>query len=198
MVDSSVTCDQLLDLTAEPAWVDGVGIKLPGGIRAEQQTNEHAGEVGVLGVTIAAFGKAIEQRRELRHDLVVQGCQTLAQLRAPERRDADLREEHAALAVGGVLDEEEVQPARERALGVEDVELGAERRARVLDDLIDGRDQEIFLRDEVVMHEPGGEPGLGGDTLHGGLGDPVLQNGRAQALDDLAAARPGEARSSHG
>ena len=192
-----MACDQLLDLTAEPARVDRSGIKLPGGIRSEQQTNEHPGEVGVLGVALATIGQVVEHRRELGHDLFVQRRQTLAQLRAAEGRDADLREEHAAVPIGGVLDEEEVQPARERALGIEDVELGAERRTRVLDDLIDGRDQEVLFRDEIVVHEPGRELRLGGDALHRGVGDSVLQDRRAQALDDLATARTREARSTH-
>ena len=192
-----MTCDQLLDLTAEPAWVDGVGIELPGGIRAKQETNEHAGEVGVLGVPLATIRKLIEQRRQLGHDLLVQGRQPLPQLRAAERRDADLGEQHAAIAVGRILDEQEVQAARERALGIEDVELGAERRPRVLDDLIDGRDQEVFLGHEVMVHEPRRNAGFGGDALHRRVGDPVLENGRAQTFDDLAAARARETRPSH-
>jgi hypothetical protein len=192
-----VACDQLLDLTAEPARVDRSGIKLPGGIRSEQQTNEHPGEVGVLGVALATIGQVVEHRSELGHDLFVQRRQTLAQLRATEGRDADLREEHAAVPIGGVLDEEEIQSARERALGVEHVELGAERRACVLDDLIDGCDQEVLLRDEVMVHEPGRELRLGGNALHRGVGDSVLQNRSAQARDDLATARTRETRSSH-
>lgn len=139
----------------------------------------------------------VEERRELRDDLLVEGCQTLAQLRAAKRRDADLGQQHAAVAVGGILDEEEVEPAPEGALGVEHVELGAERGAGVLDDLIDGRDQEVFFRDEVVVHEPGRKVRFGGDALDRRVGDPVLQDGRAQTLDDLAAARSGETRSSH-
>lgn len=192
-----MTCDQLLDLTAEPARVDRCGIKLPGGVRTEQQTNEHPGEIGVLGVALAAIGEMIEQCRELGHDFIVQSCQTLAQLRAAKRRDADLGEQDAAVAVGRVLDEEEVEPAVQRALGVEDVELRAERRAGVFDDLIDGRDQEVLLRDEVVVHEPRREIGLGGDALDGGLCDPVLQDRGTQPLDDLAAAWTCEARPSH-
>lgn len=56
MVNSSMTCDQLLHLTAEPARVDRCGIKLPNGVRTEQQTNHHAGEVGIFGVTVATVG----------------------------------------------------------------------------------------------------------------------------------------------
>ena len=197
MVDSSVTCDQLLDLTAEPAWVDGVGIKLPGGVRAEQQTNEHAGEVGILGVSLATVGKVIEKGRELGDDLLVQGCQTLAQLRAAQGGDADLGEQHAAVAIGGILDEEKVEAARERPFGIEHVELGTERRSRVLDDLIDRRDQEILFRHEVVVHEARGQIRLGSDALDGGVGDAVLQDGGAEALDDLTAPRTRETRPSH-
>ena len=51
-----MTGDQLLDLTAEPARVDCSGIKLPNRVRTEQQTNHHAGEVGVFGVTVATVG----------------------------------------------------------------------------------------------------------------------------------------------
>ena len=192
-----MACDQLLDLTAEPARVDRSGIKLPGGIRSEQQTNEHPGEVGVLGVALATIGQVVEHRRELGDDLFVQRRQTLAQLRTAEGGDADLREEHAAVAIGGVLDEEEVQPAGERALRVEHVELGAERGAGILDDLIDGRDQEVLFRDEIVVHEPGRKVRLGGDALHRCFGNPVLQDGRTQALDDLPAARSCEARATH-
>lgn len=192
-----MTCDQLLDLTAEPARVDRGGIKLPGGVCTEQQTNEHPGQVGVVGVALPAIGETVEQRRQLGHDLIVQGCQTLAQLRAAKRCDADLGEQDAAVAIGGVLDEEEVEAAREGAFGIEHVELGAERRPGIFDDLIDGGDQEVFLRDEIVMDEAGGEVGLGGDALHRRFGDPVLQDGRAQALDDLTAPGTGEAWATH-
>ena len=73
-----MACDQLLHLTAEPARVDRCGIKLPNGVRTEQQTNHHAGEVGILGVTVATVGKVVEERGELRHDLFVERCQPLA------------------------------------------------------------------------------------------------------------------------
>jgi hypothetical protein len=139
----------------------------------------------------------VEERGELRDDLFVERCQTLAQLRAAERRHADLGQQHTAVAIGGVLDEEEVQPAGERALRVEHVELGAERGAGILDDLIDGRDQEVFFRDEIVVDEPGRQVRLGGDALHRCIGNPVLQDGRTQALDDLPAARSCEARATH-
>lgn len=139
----------------------------------------------------------VEERGELRHDLFVERRQTLAQLRAAERCDADLGQQHAAVAVGWVFDEEEVEPAGECAFRVEHVELGTERGAGVLDDLIDGRDQEVFLRYEVVVHQPRREVRLCGDTLHRGIGDPVLQDGRAQTFDDLAAPRSGETRASH-
>ena len=139
----------------------------------------------------------VEERGELRDDLLVECCQTLAQLRAAESRDADLGQQHAAVAVGGVLDEEEVEPAGERALGVEHVELGTERGAGLLDDVIDRRDQKVFLRDEIVVHEPGREIRFGGDALDRRIRDSVLQDGRPQALDDLAAARSRETRTSH-
>ena len=69
--------------------------------------------------------------------------------------------------------------------------------AQVLDDLIDGRDQQVFLRDEVVVDEARGQAGFGGDALHRGLGDAVLQDGGAQTFDDLTAAWSGETRASH-
>lgn len=192
-----MTCDELLDLTAEPARVDRVSIKLPGGVGTEQQTNEHPGEIGVLRVAIAAVGEVIEKRRELGDDLLVQGGQTLAQLRAAKCRDADLGEQHTAVAVRRILDEEEVEPAGERALGIEDVELRAERRPGVFHHLIDRRDQEVFLRVEIVVHEPGREVRLGRDALHRRLGDPVLEDRGAQTFDDLPAAWSREARPSH-
>ena len=51
-----MTGDELLDLTSEPARVDRCGIKLPNGVRTELQTNHHAGEVGIFGVTVATVG----------------------------------------------------------------------------------------------------------------------------------------------
>jgi hypothetical protein len=192
-----VTCDQLVDETTEPARVDRCGIKLPGGVRTEQQTNEHGGELGVVGVSFLTLGQAVEHGRQLRHDLGIEGRQALPELRPAERRHPDLREQDAAVAVGRELDEQEVETANERALRVHHADFGAERLAQGFDDHVDGRDQQIFLRDEVVVHEPGGQVGLGGDALHGGPGDAVLQDRRAQPFDDLAAARSSETRAPH-
>lgn len=144
-----------------------------------------------------AVGQSVEQRRQLGDDLGVQIGEAAPQLRATERRHADLGEQHAAVTVGGQLDEEEVETAGERALGIEHVELGAERRPQILDDLIDGRDQQVFLRLEIVVHETRRQAGFLRDALDGGLGDAVLQDGGAQAIDDLAAARSRETPASH-
>jgi len=197
MGHSSMTCDQLLHHAAEPARVDRSGIKLPGGVGAEQQANEHRCEVGVVGVATLTIGHPIEQSGELAHDLVVEVGEPPAELGPAQGGDADLGEEDAALAIGRKLDEQEVEAADERALGVEHVELGAERRSEVLDDLLDGGDQQVFLGDEVVVHEAGREIRLGGDALDRCLRDPVLQDRGSEAVDDLAAARPRETRSSH-
>jgi len=192
-----VTCDQLVDHATQPARVDRCGIKLPARVRTEQQANQHGREIGVFGVTALTVGKAVQQRGELGDDLGVERGEAFAELWPAERGDLDLREEHAAVAVGGELDEEEVEAAGERPLGIEDGELGPERRAQVLDDLLDGRDQQVFLRDEVVVHEARRQVRLDGDALYRGFGDAVLQDRGAQAVDDLAAPRPGEAGSSH-
>ncbi len=143
------------------------------------------------------IGKAVEQGGELGDDFGVERREAFAELRTAKGGDLDLGEEHAAVAVGGELDEEEVEPAGKGALGVQDRQLGAERRAEVFDDLLDGRDQQVFLRHEVVVHEAGGQVRLGRDALHRRLGDAVLQDRRAQSVDDLAASRSGEASSSH-
>ena len=192
-----MTCDQLLDDATEAARVDRGGIELPGGIRPEQQTDQDRRQLGILGVATMTVGQAIEHRRQLGNDLAVESRDALPELRTPERGDADLGEEHAPRAVGGKLDEEEVETARECALGVEHVELGFERRAQVLDDLIDRGDQEIFLGLEVVMHEPGRQTRLGGDALDGGVGDAVLQDRGPEPFDDLTASRARETRPSH-
>ena len=192
-----MTCDQLFDHASEPARIDRGGIELPGGVRPEQQTNQHHGEIGVLGVAPLTIGQPVEHGGQLRDDLGVQRREAAAQLRPAERRDADLGEQYAARAVGRQLDEEEVETAGERTLGVEDVELGPERRAQILDHLVDSRDQEIFLGHEVMVHQAGGEIGFGGDALHGGFRDAVLEDGGAQSFDDLDAARSGQARASH-
>lgn len=192
-----MTCDELVDHAAEPARVDRGGIELPGGVCAEQQTNQHRREVGVLSVAVLAIGKPVEQPRQLGHDFLVQSGESLAKLRSPERGDPDLREENAALAVGGIFDEQEVEPARERALGIEHVELCTERRTQILDDLLHGRDQQIFLRYEVMMDESCRKARFGCDPLDRRLGDPVLQDRGPEAFDDLTSTRSGEARASH-
>jgi hypothetical protein len=148
-------------------------------------------------VSALAVGQSAEQRRQLGDDLGVQVGEAAAQLRTAERGDADLGEEYAALTVGWQLDEEEVETAGERALGIEHVEQGPERRPLILDDLFDGRDQEVFLRLEVVVHEARRQTGFFRDPLDRRLGDAVLEDRRAQAVDDLAAARPGETPASH-
>jgi hypothetical protein len=114
---------------------------LPGGIRSEQQTNEQRREVGVVGVASLTIGKTVEEAGELGRDFRVQGCQTPAQLRSTQRCHPDLGEQDAAVAIGRELDEQEVETAGEGALGIEHVQLGAERGAQILDDLLDGRDQ---------------------------------------------------------
>jgi hypothetical protein len=148
-------------------------------------------------VTTLAVGQAIQHRRELADDFGVEIREAAAELRAAERGNADLREKHAARTVGGQLDEEEVETAGQRALGIQHVELGAKRRPQILDDLVDGRDQQVFLRLEVVVHQPGRQAGFLGDALHRGFGDAVLQDRRAQAVDDLAAPRSSETPASH-
>jgi len=148
-------------------------------------------------VSFLALGKAVEHVGQLGHDFGIERGDALAQLRPAERRHADLGEEDAAVAIGGKLDEKEIETARERALRIEHAQLRAQRLGQIAHDLIDGRDQQVFLRDEVVVHEPGREIGLGRNALDGGTGDPMLQDRRAQTLDDLAAARTGETRASH-
>ena len=192
-----MTCDQLLDHAAEPAWVDGCGIELPMRVRPEEQADQHQGQIGIFGVTTATIGQPVEQTGQLGHDLGVQSGEAAAQLRAAERGDADLGEQYAAVAVGGELDEQEVEPALEGALRIQDVELGAQRRPQIFDHLVDGGDQQVSLGDEVVVHQAGGQARLGGDALHRGAGDAVLQDRRPQAVDDLTAARSGETRASH-
>ena len=144
-----------------------------------------------------AIGKTIEQRRQLVRHVSGEGREAAPELRAAQRRDADLLEEHAAVAVGGHLEKEEVECALEGALRIEDVELRLERVARVCDDLVDRRDEKIFLRLEVVMDESRWKAGVGGDALHRRAGETVLDDGGAQPVDDLAAPRLGEAWTTH-
>ena len=87
-----MTGNQLFDQASEPARVDRGGIELPRGIRPEQQTNQHHGEIAVLGVTTLTIGKSVQQGGQFRYDLGVQCREAPAQLRPPERRDADLGE----------------------------------------------------------------------------------------------------------
>ena len=192
-----MACNQILDHAAKTARVDGGGVELPGDVRPGQQTEQQHCEVGVLGVPALTLRQTVEHARDLGHDLGVELGETFAELWPPNRGDADLGEEDAAIAIGGKLDEEEVEPAREGALGVEHVELGAQRNAELGDHLIDGRDQQVFLRDEVVVHEAGGQIRFRGDALDGRFGDAVLENGGAQTFDDLAAARTRQTLPSH-
>ena len=192
-----MTGDQLLDHASEPARIDGGGIELPKGVRAVRQTDQDHRQVRVLRVSTLAIGQPIEQRRQLADDLGVEVGEPPAQLWSAQRGDADFGEQHAAHAIGGQLDEEEVETARQRALRVEHVELGAQRRAEVLDDLIDGGDQEVLLRVEVVVDEACRQPRFLCNALHRRFGDAVLQDRGAQAVDDLAAARSGETPASH-
>jgi len=71
------------------------------------------------------IGKAVEHCSDLGDDLGVERGEALAELRPPYRGDADLCEQDAPVAIGGKLDEEEVETAGERTLGIEHVELGA-------------------------------------------------------------------------
>ncbi len=105
---------------------------------------------------ILTLGKAVEHVGQLGHDFGIECGDALAQLGPPERRHADFGEEDAAVAVGWQLDEEEVEAAREGALRVEDTKLRPQGLCQIAHDLIDGGDQQVFLRHEVVVHEPGG------------------------------------------
>lgn len=144
------------------------------------------------------IGQSVEEGGQLQYDRGVQVRKASSQLWPPECRDADLGEQHAACPVGGKFDEEKVQTARECALGIEHIEFCAQRVAQFLDHLIDGCDQEVFFRHKVMVHKAGGEIGLGRDTLNGCSGEAVLEDGAAQTRNDLAAARSGQTRASHG
>ncbi len=148
-------------------------------------------------MTIMTLGQPIEHRRQLTDDLRVERGEPLAELRTSERGDTDLREEHATVAIGRKLDEEEIESARESALRVEHVELGAQRRAQIFDHLIDRRDEEIFLGHEIVVDQAGGNAGFCGDALDGRLRDAVFQDRRPQAVDDLTAPWSSKARATH-
>ena len=192
-----MTGDELLDDATEPARVDSCGIELPNDVCPRQDADQQHRELGVLGAAPLTIGEPLEHGGQLVDDLGVERREALAELRPAEGGHADLGEQHAAIALGGQLDEEEVEATRERALGIEHLQLGAERRAETFDHLIDGRNQQIFLRDEVVVDEAGGKLRFRGDALHGRLGDTVLDDGRAETVDDLTTARSGQARASH-
>ena len=142
-------------------------------------------------------GKPVEQRGQLLDHLGVERSEASAELRTAERRDADLLEEHAAVAIGGDLEKQEVESALERLLRIEHVELRLDGVARVLDHLIDGRNQQVFLRLEVVMDEPRREPRLGCDALHRRASEAMFDDRFAQPVDDLPAARLRKTRTSH-
>ncbi len=144
-----------------------------------------------------AIGQAIEQCGELVGHVARERGEPASELRTAQRRDADLLKEHVAVAVRRRLEKEKVQGALDRALGIEDVELRLQRSARVVDDLVDGGDQQVFLGLEVVVDEPRGQIRARRDPLHRRLGEAVLHDRGAQAVDDLPAARLGEARSTH-
>lgn len=170
---------------------------MPDDVRSRDEADEQHRELGVFGVAVLAVRQPIEHRGELGGDLQIECRESLAELRPAERGDPDLGEQHAAVAVGRHLDEEKVEPAGERALGIEHLQLFAERRAQVFDDLVDGRDQQIFFGHEVVMHEPGRQLRFGGDALHRRVRDTVFQNRGAKTVDDLLPPRAREARPSH-
>ena len=162
-----------------------------------EQAQHHGGEIDIGVVLACAIGKPVEQRRQLIRHVGGEGSEAAPELRAAQRRDADLLEEHAPIAVGGHLEKEEIERAREGALRIEDIQLRLERVTRVRDDLVDRRDEQIFLRREVVMDQSRGESRVGGDALHRRAGEAVLHDRGAQPVDDLAATRLGEARTTH-
>jgi len=166
-------------------------------VGADDEARDQHGELGVLRVPVLAIGQAADERAQLGEHFRVERGDAAAQLRAAERGGADLREQDAPHALGRHLEKEEVERAREGALGIEDVELRFERRLQILDDLIDGRDQQRFLGHEVVVDEAGRHARGCRDALHRCALETVLHDGRAQGVDDLAAARFGEARPTH-
>jgi len=178
--------------------VDGIDVGEQLVVGAVQETNDHSREIDVVVVTARPVGQPIEQRGELCDHVGGQVREPSSQLRTAQRRDADLGEEDAARAVRRELEKEEVERALEGALRIEDVELGFDRPARVVDDLVDGGDEQVFLGLEVVVDEAGGQIRLGGDALHRRFGEAVLHDRGAQAVDDLSTARLREARSTHG
>ena len=177
--------------------MDGVRIGQELGVGSVEQAQHHGGEIDVGLVLARAIGQAIEQRGDLARHVRVELGEAAPQLRPAERGDGDLLQKDAAIAVGRHLEEEEVERALEGALRIEDVELGLDGLACILDDQIDGGDQQVFLRVEVMMDQTRGHAGVSGDALHRGVGEAVLHDRGAQAVDDLPAARLGETGASH-
>ena len=194
---SSEARDQLVRHQTEPARVDDATVELSEAVGPGEESHEQEREVGVGGILTGAIRQAAEKRRELADDLGVERGDPAAELRAAQRRDADLGEQHVLRAVRRHLEEEVVERTCERALRIEDGDLRHERLALLRDHLVDGGDQERFLRREVVVDEPGGHARLLRDALDRGVGEPVLHDRGAQPLDDLTAARLREARASH-
>jgi hypothetical protein len=194
---SSIARHEIVGETTHAARVDTVGVEHALLVRPVGVTDEQGREVAIFGAPSGAVGQALEQGGQLRDQLGVQLRNALPELRASQRRDPDLGEQQTALAVGAELEQEEIEGAGERTLGVEDVQLGHERGAEVFDHLIDGGDQQIFLGVEVVVDQTGRHLRLLGDALHRRVGEAVLDDGGAEAVDDLPAARLGEAGPSH-
>ncbi len=144
-----------------------------------------------------AIRETIEQRRQFGDDFRVQLGDAFAELRAPEGRDPDLGQQQAPLAIGRKLEQQKVERACEGALGIEYVQLRHQGCAEVFDDLVDRCDQQRFLRREVVVNEAGGHAGLCRDALYRGVGETVLDDGGAEAVDDLPPTRPRETRTPH-
>ena len=94
-----MTRDQILDHATEPARVDCSGIEVPDDVRPREEADEQHRELGVLGVPALAVGQPIQHCGQLFGDLAVERRDALAQLRPTERRDADLGEQHAAVAL---------------------------------------------------------------------------------------------------
>jgi len=224
-VGSSVARHQLVGDAAQPAQVDDVGVEQQLPVGPEGEAHEQEGEVGVLGPAaapirqaaapirqpaapirqpvapirqpVAPIGQAVEQQGEVAHGLGVELRQTPAQLRAPERGDGDLLEEDAACALGRHLEVEDVERAGDGALRVEHVELRHQRSPHLVDDLIDGGDEEGLLRVEVVVHQTCGQSRLRRDPLHGRSREAMPHQRGAQPVDDLPPPRLGETRATH-
>jgi hypothetical protein len=194
---SSVVGHEIVGETTDAARVDAVGVEHPLLFRPVGVTDEQGRKVAILGAPARAIGKSLEQGSKLGDHLLVQLGDALAKLWPPHRGDPDLGKEEHSLAVGTELEQQEVEGTGERTLGVEHVQLGQQRCAQILDHLIDGREEEVFLGVEVVVNQAGRDLGLLGDALYGRLGEPVLDDGGTQTVDDLPPARLREARPSH-